>query len=126
MASIQCAIELYDGVSPVLKEMGLALESFSGRLIQFGEEMGAVSPDVEGILGFREALGGLADEGQRAYEVLANVLASSKGLSDVFSEDFFAPFDGWGGEGLSRDCGDRAGGGGDGGGSFADFLSRGT
>ena len=91
MASIQCAIELYDGVSPVLQEMGLALEGFSGRMLQFGEEMDAVSPDVEGIVGFRDALGGLAEEGQRAHEVLANVLASSKGLSGVFSEELFAP-----------------------------------
>lgn len=91
LASIQCSIELYDGVSPVLQEMAVALESFSGRMVQFSEEMGALTPDAEGIALFGAALGGLAAEAEGAFGVMEALLLAAEGLQGVFEQDIFLP-----------------------------------
>ena len=92
MASIQCAIELHDGVSPVLQEMSFALDQFAGQMVRFGEEMGSIAPDVEGISLFASALGELTVEAQGAFGVLDTVLAVSEQIAAVFSQDMFQPF----------------------------------
>ncbi|MCL2843319.1 MAG: hypothetical protein FWE28_07645 [Oscillospiraceae bacterium] len=91
MASIQCSIELYDGVSPVLQEMAVALENFSGRMVQFSEEMGALSPDAEGIALFGSALGGLVTEAEGAFGVMEALRVAAEGLREIFGQDMFLP-----------------------------------
>ncbi|MCL2828356.1 MAG: hypothetical protein FWD99_06415 [Oscillospiraceae bacterium] len=91
MASIQCAIELYDGVSPVLREMVVSLEGVSGRFTQFANEMGAFAPDSAGLEVFGQAFSRLAGEAEGAAAVLSEILTVSQGISGVFSEDVFLP-----------------------------------
>ena len=91
MASIQCAIALYDGVSPVLRDMGFALDRFSGRMIRFGEEMESVVPEMEGVALFGSALGELTGEAERAFGVLGAVLSAGEEIAGVFSQDVFLP-----------------------------------
>ena len=91
LASIQCAIELYDGVSPVLSEMALSLDNFSGQFTRFAEEMGALTPDIEGLVLFGGALESLAVEAEGAYGVMSALLSAGEGLLEVFSTEIFAP-----------------------------------
>jgi len=91
LASIQCAIELYDGVSPVLAEMALSLDNFSGQFTQFAEEMDALTPDLEGLTLFGGALESLTAEAEGAYGVMSALLSAGEGLLDVFSTEVFAP-----------------------------------
>ena len=91
MPSIQCAIELYDGVSPVLSEMALSLDSFSGEFTRFAEEMGTLAPDIEGLSLFGGALSDLAAEAADAYGVMSALLEVGEGMLNLFSEDIFAP-----------------------------------
>ena len=91
MASIQCAIELYDGVSPVLQEMALSLDNFSGQFTGFAEEMDALTPDMEGFALFGGALETLAAEAEGAYGVMRALLSAGEELLDVFSTEIFTP-----------------------------------
>lgn len=91
MPSIQCAIELYDGVSPVLSEMALSLDTFSGQFTQFAEEMGTFSPSIEGLALFGGALESLAAEAEGAFGVMSALLSAGEELLDVFSTDMFIP-----------------------------------
>ena len=91
MASIQCAIELHDGVTPVLREIAAGLEGFGGRLTRFGEEMGALTPDTEGLAHFGGALNTLTHEAEGANSVMRALLDTSVGITRVFSEDVFLP-----------------------------------
>lgn len=62
MASIQCAIELYDGVSPVLGTMAESLDGLIGKLEALnagGEYLGAMF-DAEGIIQASSAMSGLS------------------------------------------------------------------
>ena len=92
MATIQCAIELYDGVSPVLQGMGNALEGFSGKLEAFGQELYDLQPDPQGLALFGTALGRLAGYGAQGEAALGGVLESAQGIFDLFSQDLFFPF----------------------------------
>jgi len=91
LASIACAIELYDGVSPVLSEMALSLDNFSGQFIHFAEEMSELTPDIEGLTLFGGALETLAAEAEGAYGVMSALLTAGEGLLDVFSTEIFTP-----------------------------------
>jgi len=91
LASIQCAIELYDGVSPVLQEMALSLDNFSGQFTGFAEEMGALTPDMEGLALFGGAVETLAAEAEDAYGVMRTLLSAGEELLDVFSTEIFTP-----------------------------------
>jgi len=91
MASIQCSIELHDGVSPVLQDMALALDQFAGRMVRFGEDMGAIAPDVTGVSLFASALGELTAEAEGAFGVLGAVLEAGKQIAEVFAQDMFQP-----------------------------------
>ena len=91
MASIQCSIELHDGVSPVLQDMAIALNNFSGQMTEFAGEMGALSPDAAGIALFGSALSSLVTEAEGAVHVLQDVRAVSEGIQAVFAENVFAP-----------------------------------
>lgn len=84
VATIQCAIELQDGVSPVLRDMGFALEQFSGRMVRFGEEMGDLAPDMAGIDRFGSALGGLAGQTEGAVLALDGVLDAGERITEAF------------------------------------------
>jgi len=91
LASIQCAIELYDGVSPVLSEMALSLDNFSGQFTQFAEEMGGLTPDIEGLVLFGGALESLAVEAEGAYGIMSALLSAGEGILEVFSAEIFTP-----------------------------------
>jgi len=71
--------------------MGLALERVSGQMMRFGEEMGAIAPDVEGLAVFGSALGDLVAEGWEALESLTSVLELGAGIAQIFSQDVFSP-----------------------------------
>jgi len=91
MASIQCSIELHDGVSPVLREMSFALDQFAGQMVRFGEEMGSIAPDAAGVSLFAAALGELRAEAHGAFGMLDAVLGVSEQIVGVFSRDMFRP-----------------------------------
>lgn len=91
MASIQCAIELYDGVTPVLLTMTEALESFSGRFLDFADEVGEISPDLEGLEALRAAFSEMITDAGLAYLALSGVLGVSETLAGIFSEGFTEP-----------------------------------
>ena len=92
MASIQCSIELYDGVSPRLEEMAVALDGMSGRFLSFADELQGFAPDPNAILAFSLALGQMAEDGERAFDVIDGLIGRMEELfSDVFSLEMFEP-----------------------------------
>jgi len=71
--------------------MALSLDNFSGQFTQFAEEMGALTPNLEGLTLFGGALESLAVEAEGAYGVMSALLSAGEGLLDVFSTEIFAP-----------------------------------
>jgi len=84
VATIQTSIELYDGVSPVLRDMGYALERFSGQMTDFGADMAAITPDTAGIALFSAALGGLKGYAIGTHMALDTVLTASQSVITAF------------------------------------------
>ena len=93
MATIQCAIELYDGVSPVLQEMAVNLEGFSQQFAHLGGEMGEFAPDTQELLKAGVVLTELADKSQGAYKILEQTLEIGSQMAEVFSVDMFGPME---------------------------------
>ena len=90
MASIQCAIELYDGVSPVLEKMSLNLEGFAAQFQYFGDQMQEFAPDMQGVEAFGKALLRFSEDAGGAYQVLGQIVEISGQMLDLFAEDIFA------------------------------------
>ena len=90
MASIQCAIELYDGVSPVLEKMSVNLEGFAEQFHDFGAQMQEFAPDMQGVEAFGKALLRFSEDAGGAYQVLGQIVEITGQMVDLFSEDIFA------------------------------------
>ena len=90
MASIQCAIELYDGVSPVLEKMSVNLEGFAAQFQYFGAQMQEIAPDMQGVEALGDALSRFSEDAGGAHQVLGQIVESSTQMLDLFSADIFA------------------------------------
>ena len=91
MASIQCAIELYDGVTPVLRDMAGELEGFSERFSYLGSEMQEMMDDARRMNGLEDAFGGAIDPAQGIEGALEGVYGLGEHLAGLFSAELFAP-----------------------------------